>query len=343
MKLSVLVRTFNHERFIREAIESVLMQRTGFDYEIVVGDDCSTDATRELLKEFESLHPDKLRLLLYKARIGPFKSYGTVLEACRGEYVAVLDGDDYWISPEKLQKQVDFLDSHPGCPMCCHNARFVCDASEFESVPVQTTPIKPFLGVEELLDRCPALPTTTVVRRNAELAVRDVPLVFLRDKARAVALAHRYGPIGYIDQVMSAWRLHEGGVLNSRWTLPLSDRRIRSHNVAIEFYEAMDDFLKHRFHDRIASLVVRHYYALAWCYAKRRDWSEMLDQLGKGWAVTRLPGEAVTLRSTRRSNSLLWRALWSAIRSTGPPAARKQWRLAKSSSASVCRNETTEN
>jgi glycosyltransferase involved in cell wall biosynthesis len=334
MKLSVLVRTFNHERFVTEAIQSVLMQRTSFDYEIVVGDDCSTDATRELLEQFESLHRGKIRLLLYKARIGAYKSYHTVLEACRGEYVAVLDGDDYWIAPDKLQKQVDFLDAHPDCPLCCHNARFVCEAADFESTPIQTTPMKPFLGVEDLLDRSPALHTTTVVRRIAALGIRDVPPVFLGDKARAVVLAHRYGPIGYIDQVMSAWRLHDSGALNSRWTLPLPDRRIQSHSTEIEFYEAMDDFLEHRFHDRIASLVVRRYYALALCYGKKQDWSGMLEQLSKGWNIARLPGEASTLRSTGKSIALLWRSLWSAIRPASRPEVRERWKAAGSSRAS---------
>jgi len=329
MKLSVLVRTFNHERFIVEAIESVLMQRTSFDYEIVVGDDWSTDGTRELLKQFESRHRKTLRLLLHEERMGAYRNYHAVLEACRGEYVAVLDGDDYWTAPDKLQKQVDFLDQHLDCPMCCHNAMLVSEAPDFEPVPMQTVPMKPFLGVEDLLERSPALHTTTAVRRDAALGVRDVPPVFLGDKARAVALAHRYGPIGYIDQVMSAWRLHRGGALNSRWALPPPVRRILSHGTQIEFYEAMDDFLEHRCHDRIAGLVVRHYYALAWCYGRERNWSGMFAQLRKGWKFAGVPGDAASLRSTGKSIAHSWRALSSVIRPVSRHKLRQRWQAVR--------------
>lgn len=313
MKLSVLIRTFNHERFIGQAIESVLMQRTSFDYEIVIGDDCSTDGTRVLLQELASLYPGTIRLLLHASRMGPRDNYEAALRACRGEYVAVLDGDDYWTSPRKLQEQVEFLDAHPGCPLCCHNARLVSEARDYESAPVQTAPVKAFLDVEDLLDRSPALHSTMMMRRDAALSLHDTPRVFLSDKARAVALAHRYGRIGYLDQAMSAWRMHAESMISDKHVLPLADRRIRSHGIQIEFYEAMDRFLGQDFHARIACLVVNRYYALAWCHAKKRHWSAMLEQLGKGWRISRRPGEASSVRSTVTSLMLLWQALRSGI------------------------------
>ena len=214
---------------------------------------------------------------------------------------------------DKLQKQVDFLGAHPGCPMCCHNARFVYENPDFESKPVLDFSLDVFLAVEDLLDNSPALSSTTMFRRNAALGVLDTPAIVLGDKMRAVALADRYGPVGYIDEVLSAWRVHGGGGLNRKWNLPLLDRRIRSHQTQIEFWEAVDRYLGYRFHDFIARRVVGRYYALAWAYARKRSWTGAFGQLKKGWTVARLSGRRSTLRSTRNSILLLLQTMWSVI------------------------------
>src|SRR5437016_2968680 len=112
MKLSVMMITYNHERYVRHALDSVLMQKVDFDYEIVIGEDRSTDSTREILLEYRDKFPAKFRLLLHEQNIGVIRNCFTTLAACRGEYVALLEGDDYWTSDTKLQKQVEFLDSH---------------------------------------------------------------------------------------------------------------------------------------------------------------------------------------------------------------------------------------
>src|SRR5690348_13348495 len=113
MKVTVLVITYNHEPFIRQAIESVMMQVTDFEYEVVIIEDFSTDRTRDIVIEFQEKYRNKIRLVLADKHsnvrtAGP----GEILKA-RGRYIALLDGDDYWTSPHKLQKQVDFLDHHP--------------------------------------------------------------------------------------------------------------------------------------------------------------------------------------------------------------------------------------
>ena len=120
MKVSVHMITYNHEKFIAQAIESALMQQVDFDYEIVIGEDCSTDRTREIVVAYQQRHPDKIRLLLHEQNVGVSLNDIRVYRACRGEYVAWLEGDDYWTSPHKLQKQADFLDSHPACSACFH-------------------------------------------------------------------------------------------------------------------------------------------------------------------------------------------------------------------------------
>lgn len=110
MKVSVLLITYNHEPFIAQAIESVLMQRTSFDYEIVIGEDCSTDNTREVVRSYAQAHPDVIRPLFREHTMGLSANNMTALSVCRGEYVALLEGDDYWISDQKLEKQVALLE-----------------------------------------------------------------------------------------------------------------------------------------------------------------------------------------------------------------------------------------
>jgi glycosyltransferase involved in cell wall biosynthesis len=108
--VSVSLITFNHEPHIDEAVTSVLAQRTAFDVEILVGEDSSTDRTRVLLEALRSRNPGQLTLLASGTRLGGPANLARTIAACRGEYVALLEGDDYWTSPAKLQKQADFLD-----------------------------------------------------------------------------------------------------------------------------------------------------------------------------------------------------------------------------------------
>lgn len=133
-KVSVSIITYNHRAYIAQAIESVLKQQVNFDYEVIIGDDCSTDGTREILQAYQQQYPDLIQLVLHPKRYegvpGRLNNI-TNLYACRGEYVALLDGDDYWISEDKLQTQVDFLDQHPDYALTFHDAKVVSDENAF--------------------------------------------------------------------------------------------------------------------------------------------------------------------------------------------------------------------
>lgn len=124
MKVSVLMITYNHEKFIAQAIDSILMQQVNFDYEIVIGEDCSTDGTRAIVIQYQKEYPDKIRLLLPEENLGMHKNFVQTFRACQGEYIALLEGDDYWTSPRKLQKQVDFFRLSSGM---CYFLSYSCD------------------------------------------------------------------------------------------------------------------------------------------------------------------------------------------------------------------------
>src|SRR5215210_1594510 len=116
-EVSVLVITYNHGRFVRQALDGVAMQQTTFDVEVVLADDYSQDSTLEILKEYEANNPH-VRLLPSERRLGINLNYKRGFDACRGRYVAVLEGDDYWTSPRRLEILSAFLRQHPECSFC---------------------------------------------------------------------------------------------------------------------------------------------------------------------------------------------------------------------------------
>ncbi len=115
--------TYNHEQFVAKAIESVVMQEADFPFEVIIGEDYSTDGTRAIVVEYAQRFPNIVHPLLHNNNLGlqGARNFQSVMAKCRGNYVAILEGDDYWTDPHKLQKQVDFLDSHPEYTICSHN------------------------------------------------------------------------------------------------------------------------------------------------------------------------------------------------------------------------------
>ena len=118
--VSISCITYNHEKYIKDAITGFLMQKTDFPIEIVISDDCSTDSTLSIVQDYCRSHPDQIRLMANERNIGVVPKFSQAIGACKGKYIALCEGDDYWIDPLKLQKQVDFLEAHPECSICCH-------------------------------------------------------------------------------------------------------------------------------------------------------------------------------------------------------------------------------
>ena len=212
IKVSVHMPAYNHEAYIAQAIESVLMQEVDFRFELVIGEDCSTDATRAVAVEYADRYPDRIRLLLHRSNLGIFDNDQAIISACRGEYIAWLEADDYWTSPRKLQAQVDLLDSRADYSACFHWARRVGTtepATWREGPPT----VKPFYTIDDLLrdghfiPSCTAVFRTGLVREPAEWT-RSTPFLERTYSAR-FALA---GKIGFIDEEMAAFRFNPDGV-----------------------------------------------------------------------------------------------------------------------------------
>lgn len=256
MKVSVLIKAYNHEPFIARAVDSALRQRTDFAYEIVVGEDCSTDGTRGVLQRLRDASPDRIRLLLRERNLGNIRNLTDTLQACRGEYVALLDGDDYWTSTTKLQQQVAYLDAHPDFSSCAHNA-VVVDATAQAELGTYRRPHRSHaITLRRMLISDP-VPTSSVMLRRGlcgefpawyyTIVMGDWPLL---------VLTLRHGHMWYDAQVAGAHRVHGGGL----WSGADPERRRRAR---IEIYERLNEELRFA-HDRlIRGRIARQYLALA--------------------------------------------------------------------------------
>lgn len=263
-KVSVLMLAYNHEHFIAQAIESALLQETDFKFEIVIGEDCSTDRTREIVRDFQSRFPERIRLLLPDKNLGVHGNYFHTLQACSGQYVAALEGDDFWTSPYKLQKQVEFLDSHSDYAICFHNAIVFREGAK-DSGWLHCPPDQRQTSTVEDLLTGNFIPTCTVVHRNSrtselpewtdDLKMLDWPLHILN--------AQR-GYIGYINETMAAHRMHSGGVYSGM-------SPIEQQLSCLKMYEALPGPLRLGHEKLIRANMFRAWYALAVAYTQEND------------------------------------------------------------------------
>lgn len=214
-KLSVLFITYNHEPYLAQSLDAVLSQKTDFDFEVVVGEDCSTDNTRAILTEYQKRYPDKIRLLFREKNFGrPTQNvYETGME-CKGDYIAFLEGDDYWTDDTKLQKQVDFLEHNPGYMGCTHTCEVVGKHGEPVS-DVEALTLYEWDGDYTFEDyksqpKWPGQTATVVCRNFFKEAKYDYTILykahdFLDDGVILLFLLTQ-GKIFRMKETMSAWR-----------------------------------------------------------------------------------------------------------------------------------------
>lgn len=245
--------TYNHKRFLAQAIESALTQRTDFPFEIVLSDDCSTDGAPEIARRFAQRYPERIRLLSHEANLGLTRNIAQTIEACRGEYVANLEGDDYWTHPEKLQRQVDYLDANKDCTWCFTRATVIdADGGAIAAPPVVRT-VRPKYSLADYLERqfqprfCTVMFRHRLFSRFPEWYYRmptaDLPLHVFNSETG--------GLIGFVDEEMAAYRIHQGGVWSqgmkpTDWATQSPEhvaKLARRDAQLVELYDAVDRHL----------------------------------------------------------------------------------------------------
>jgi glycosyltransferase involved in cell wall biosynthesis len=207
--VSVCVVTYNHTNFIRECLQSIVDQKTDFEFEVIVGDDCSTDGTREIVQEFAERYPDIVRPLLHPQNLGPTENYLAVHGQARGEYVAHIDGDDYAL-PGKLQAQADFLDRHHEYVIVWHrmkvldanSGRMVDDLIDIAKLPEQGFTQDKLLSLGSVGSH-----SSKMYRARYRFVETSQPL-FLDFFIDAHQLAHGKG--GFVDGMLGVYRANIG-------------------------------------------------------------------------------------------------------------------------------------
>ena len=237
MKLSVALVTYNHQPFIEDAIESVLRQAVAGDWEVVIGDDASTDGTRDIIEAFHKRYPDRIRLMTRDINAGDNgrSNYLATLQACRGDYVAYLDGDDYWLGDSKLAKQVNLLDENPNFSGCAHPVqRVYADGSKDNfCAPSGRAPFTladisrnfTFLHCSSFMYRRSALPDLPHWFADSRVKLDDWALTLL---------CARCGDIGYVDEILGVYRKHEQGIWSGQQGLKRLSWDITTRNFVHE-------------------------------------------------------------------------------------------------------------
>jgi glycosyltransferase involved in cell wall biosynthesis len=242
--VSVAVITYNHERFIAQAIESVLMQETAFPVELVIGEDCSTDGTRRIVQAYAAKYPNVIRVLVPEKNLGMAGNYEAVWRACRGKYIAWLEGDDYWRAPQKLQKQVALMEANPHYSMCGTKTQFVVsssDGTEKDTGVLEPAVLKPEYELSDFLTRYLMHTSSMLLRRElVQFPGWLKDLVMLRDTC-VFALYAEKGPVGYLSEVVSCWRIHAAGI----WTTKSAADQLCCNQTAIDL---LDEHFGGRYH-----------------------------------------------------------------------------------------------
>ena len=238
-RVSVLLVTYNQQRYIGRALRSLLGQALDGPIQVIVADDGSTDRTRDIIAEHEGTDSRfKFTYLDHSTNLGITKNYQRGFAACTGQYVAVLEGDDYWISPEKLLRQSAFLDAHWECDLCAVNYFTFEEERALFTARTGVGAGHRLLGARDQIANNLASNFSTCMYRKT--ALDDLPESLFEmtsyDWIVNICVASR-SLIGFLEEPMSVYRLHAGGV----WTQTKYTDQLRAQLTLIPAYDALTD------------------------------------------------------------------------------------------------------
>ena len=266
IKVSIICITYNHVDFIRQALDSFVMQKTNFPFEVIVHDDASTDGTTEIIKEYEKKYPDIIKPIYQKEnqwKQGKTMSKTFIYPKIRGYYVIFCEGDDYWIDENKLQKQVDFLDTHPDFSICFHP---VIVHYEDKSVADKIFPTKEYrfnkeeLNIQDLLKHNFIQTNSVMYRwRFHKENINLIPDNILPGDYFLHLLHAQIGKIKFLPDIMSVYRKHSRGIWfgagqSDNWFIKCGLKHIN-------FYKKVEETFNISKENDIYWLILMTYYA----------------------------------------------------------------------------------
>lgn len=301
--VSVFCITYEHVRYIAQAIESFLMQKTNFLFEIVIGEDCSKDGTREIVLEYAQKYPDLIRVITSENNVGAIENEIRTFKACKGKYIAFCEGDDFWLDPDKLQKQVDFLESNKDYAICFHPVFIYKEGQERKLSSLNQSTVEVSYTIEDIVKKniihTPSVVFRNVLDGNLPGWFSDSPIGdYVLHVLHAI-----HGKIKYLPEPMAVYRLHAGGTfsnLNQRDVLLKSIKVIdllQSENFVIEVATLLEE-QKRKLVNELLELNLKSNWNLTQFVC---DLNYAMDDkiLMKIWLTKRLPEEINDLRNSR--------------------------------------------
>lgn len=241
--ISAFCISYNHGKYIADTIEGVINQKCGYKFEFIISDDCSKDNTADIIRDYAARYPDIIKPILNTKNIGPQQNFLQALYACQGKYLALVEGDDYWIDPYKLQKQADFLEQNPDFSFCFSDVEIIDELK----VPFDLFP--PFekdvytIG-DIILSRMNLVPTPTIFMRN--ILPRQMPDFYFKGLSGDIILQLMLADKGnakFMNEKMAAFRNHAGGITKTPEFIARYEQSLK------DTFLAMDNYLDHRHSD----------------------------------------------------------------------------------------------
>ena len=287
--VSVAMITYNHEPYIAQAIEGVLAQKTDFPIELIIGEDCSTDYTYQTVMEYQKRHAGIIRVITSSHNVGAKKNYLRTLGVCRGKYTAACDGDDYWIDPYKLQKQVDFLEANEDYVLLGHSAVKVLEEEGFGTFHTMYEDAPDHDFDTGYLMRCNPIPTLAAMWRNG--LVTSFPNIWMHGYGgdrQLWLLLSQYGKCRFINDVVGVYRVNGGGI-----TAQITGNRekiVGGCLDAIATTKEWDAFFDYEYHDDAKVQIHRKALMVVVLSVKRLRLKRAIEHVGsvklervKGW------------------------------------------------------------
>lgn len=254
-KVTVVMPAYNVGQYIEEAIKSVLMQKTNFEYKILVAEDGSTDDTLEVAKKLQEEHPNKIEILTRDKNLGLLKNTNRAFEQVKSSYFSLLDGDDYWVSEDRLQRQVDFLENNPEYAMCGGNTVLVRKEQPDEKLLNDAYTDKTYTFEDYLAGRTPFIHTSSILVRNC-IYINGIPDIYyqvedtfencaVRGEDFRFATHLQHGKMMLFPEVVSCYRIHERGIWQGATETKKRIQNAISRNFFDKYWSDLDNTYFH--------------------------------------------------------------------------------------------------
>ena len=271
--VSISCITYNHAPYLRECLESFLMQKTAFSFEVMIHDDCSTDGTQDIIKEYAEKYPNIFFPLIQKENQYSKGVRGMMARfnfpRCRGKYLALCEGDDYWTDPYKLQKQVDFLEANKEFTGCGTNSMLIYqNRNDKKSHPFKFKIEKDVLEINDLIKVRP-FHTATFVFRKIEIPTAYFNSILSGDRLMFLLVAN-HGKVKVLEDITTVYRKNEGGlsmmVTSKQMKQDLSIPKIMARiSKKLDVY-AMKEFVYHTIYGYSHTIYLKDYLQFALPY-----------------------------------------------------------------------------